>query len=87
MNIHWMQIFPNSFTTLGVPLLAGRDFNQHDMQKWAGDIHCRREGRQPGEPPPPNRVAIINESMARRFFKNENPIGRLFAAAPLAHNP
>src|SRR5262249_25774846 len=30
MNIHWMQVFPNSFTTLGVPLLAGRDFDQHD---------------------------------------------------------
>jgi hypothetical protein len=63
--ISWMQVYPNSFATLGVPLLAGRDFGTQDNQVW--------------RPRPPSAlVGIINESMARRFFGNERPIGRRF---------
>ncbi len=60
MRIHWMQVHPNSFATLGIPLVAGRDFGPQDnrQSQW---------------------VAVINESMARRFFGNENPIGRRFS--------
>ncbi len=54
-----MQVYPNSFATLGMPLLAGRDFTPQDT----------RQSRQ---------VAIINESMARRLFGSENPLGRRF---------
>ncbi len=56
---HWTQVYPNSFETLGIPLVAGRDFSPRDDQQAP-------------------RVAVINESMARRFFGNENPIGRRF---------
>src|SRR5262249_54621295 len=57
--IPWMQVFPNSFATLGIPLLAGRDFMTQDTRQ-------------------SQRVAIINESMAHRFFGSENPLGRRF---------
>jgi predicted permease len=60
MDIHWMQAYPNSFATLGIPLVAGRDFSPQDDRQ-------------------SQRVAVINESMARRFFGNENPIGRRFS--------
>jgi predicted permease len=60
MDIHWMQVYPDSFAALGIPLVAGRDFSPQD----------NRQSR---------RVAMINESMARRFFGNENPIGRRFS--------
>jgi len=30
MRISWMQVYPNSFATLGLPLLVGRDFNSQD---------------------------------------------------------
>jgi putative ABC transport system permease protein len=60
MDIHWMQVYPNSFAALGVPLLAGRDFSPQDDRQ-------------------SQRVAVINESMARRFFGNENPVGRRFS--------
>ncbi len=59
MEIHWTQIYPNSFAALGIPLVAGRDFNAQDNQQAP-------------------RVAIINESMARRFFGNQSPVGRSF---------
>jgi predicted permease len=59
MAINWMQVYPNSFATLGMPLLAGRDFTPQDTKQ-------------------SQRVAIINESMARRLFGSENPLGRRF---------
>jgi predicted permease len=52
-----MQVYPDSFATLGMPLLAGRDFTPQDNQQ-------------------SQVVAIINESMARRFFGGGNPLGR-----------
>jgi len=47
------------FTTMGLPLRAGRAFNEHDTQT-------------------SQKVAVINETMARRFFPNESPIGYRF---------
>src|SRR5262249_47500741 len=59
MVIPWMQVYPRSFATLGIPLVAGRDFNPQDSLQAP-------------------KVGIINESMARRFYGNERPIGRFF---------
>jgi predicted permease len=61
------------FQALGIPLLKGRFFT-------------RVENYRPGSSDPPCRgmcgfdkqVAIINETLARRFFPGEDPIGRRF---------
>jgi len=45
------------FSTMGIPLLAGRVFAQDD-----------REGAAP--------VAIINDTMASRFWPNQDPLGK-----------
>jgi putative ABC transport system permease protein len=50
---------PGYFATMGVPLIAGREFTDRDIV---------------GAP----KVAIINETMARYFFGDTNPIGRRF---------
>jgi predicted permease len=71
MVIPWMQVYPSSFATLGVPLLAGRDFGSQDSQQWRPANICPPSARAP-------QVGIINESMARSFFGNESPIGRRF---------
>ena len=66
---HWMQVYPNSFAALGIPLLAGRDFSPQENKE-------------------SKAVAVINESMARRFFGDENPIGRRFGFAfPIRRDP
>jgi ABC-type antimicrobial peptide transport system permease subunit len=44
---------------MGTPLLAGRDFNDHDTV---------------GAP----KVALVNQSFAKRFFAGKNPVGRTF---------
>ncbi len=49
----------NYFDTMGIPLLAGRDFTEQDN---ADATH----------------VGIINEELARRFWPNQDPIGRKF---------
>ncbi len=84
MKIFEMQVYPNSFAALGIHLLAGRDFGPQDIQQWAPGLRCVRGGRPAEEGPPPTRVGIINESMARRFFASESPIGRRFGFADFA---
>ncbi len=54
------SVDPEYFTTMRIPLLAGRTFTDFDD----------------GEPQP---VAIVNQSMARRFWPNEDPIGKRFS--------
>jgi predicted permease len=57
-----MRVGPGFFATLGTPIVAGRDFDQ-------------REVRPPGAAPAPWRTVIVNESFARRYFKDRSPIG------------
>ena len=45
------------FQVLGIPLIAGREFNQFDTLE-------------------STQVAIINQTMARRYWPNEDPLGK-----------
>ena len=56
-NTNYYSVTPDYFPAMGIRLIRGRLFNQHD------------DARAP-------RVAIINETLARQFFPNENPIGK-----------
>jgi predicted permease len=58
LNNNWVA--PTYFATVGIPLLAGRDFSARDT------------GQSP-------RVAIVSESIARRFFAGQNPLGKRLA--------
>jgi predicted permease len=48
---------PGYFPAMGIPLLAGRSFTEHDT---AGS----------------SRVVLINETLSRNFWPNENPVGQ-----------
>jgi predicted permease len=56
------------FKTMGIPLVQGRDFSDRDVRYEPIDQTV------PG--PPPYKVAIVNESFARRYFRERSPIGR-----------
>ena len=56
-HVYMNTVSPGYFATLGIPLLAGRDFDARDT-----------EGRPP--------VAIINETLAGRFWPGESAIGK-----------
>jgi predicted permease len=61
-QVHIAAVSPGFFTTLGAPLLAGRDFGEHDV-------------RVEGAKEPKFRSVIINERMARHYFNGRNPLG------------
>jgi predicted permease len=56
------------FSTMGIPLIAGRSFNSQDTQNSP-------------------KVAVISETMARRFFPNGSAIGRRFGIGETPSNP
>jgi predicted permease len=66
------------FTTLGIPLLLGRDFRSEDEPAVTpGESSLGQLGRSSGggrakEPP----LCIISESLARRLFATTNSVGR-----------
>jgi predicted permease len=61
----WNQVLPGFFSTMGVPLVAGREFTPRDL----GD---RR------------RVAIVNETYAKRFYPQGDVLGRHLGLGPTA---
>lgn len=56
------------FSTMGIPLVAGRTFSAQDTQNSP-------------------KVAVINESMARRFFPNGSAVGHRFAVGESPDHP
>ncbi len=57
-------VTPHYFHTMGIPLLAGRDFTGQDRGAfWLGESPW---------------TLIVNETFARRYWPNENPIGKRF---------
>ena len=60
------QISPNYFATMGVPILAGRDFTPNDTRevKHSADAF----GWVPA-------TVMINEKFAKKYFAGRNPIG------------
>ncbi|HET7217156.1 MAG TPA: ABC transporter permease, partial [Vicinamibacterales bacterium] len=72
------SISPGYFKAMGIPLLAGRDFNERDERTVAA-----AEGESDF------RVAIVNERFARHYFGDTNAVGRRigFGADPTSRTP
>ncbi len=61
----WRVISPGFFAALGVPIIAGRDFNALDGQN-SNDRSSKNE-----EP-----VVIVSETLAKRMFPNQDAVNR-----------
>jgi putative ABC transport system permease protein len=72
MFCHGLHVGPKFFATMGIPLLAGRDFGAQDERP----IQATQAGQSQAITVP--RVAVINQTMAQYFFPNQNPLGRRF---------
>jgi putative ABC transport system permease protein len=66
MNPFCNAVSPGYFKTMQIPLVAGRDFDDRDARYVKGDPNGV----------PMFRVAIVNESYAKRYFGDRSPIGR-----------
>ncbi len=51
------SISPDYLSLMGIPLLAGRDFTEHDSTS-------------------SSKVMLVNHSFARRFFPDQDPVGK-----------
>jgi predicted permease len=65
IDSYFNAVSPGYFETLGIPLIAGRDFEARDLPP----VNPR-----PGEPD--TRVAIVSETFARRYFAGGQAVGR-----------
>jgi macrolide transport system ATP-binding/permease protein len=54
--VEYNEVGPDYFTTMGIPLVSGREFTRADDEKAA-------------------LVAVVNETMAARYWRGRNPIG------------
>jgi putative ABC transport system permease protein len=61
-SAQWRLVAPGYFRTMGIPLLAGRDTNDRDLREGDGGFVG----------------VVISEEMARRYWPDQNPIGRRF---------
>jgi len=69
----WQRVAPDYFRTLGIPLVAGRDFTANDNP--TGD-----NATAP--------VALINETLAQHYFPTGNALGqRITLGSPRPANP
>jgi putative ABC transport system permease protein len=60
-------VSPGFFTTLGIGLLAGRDFDENDVR------------RADAEPAASSQVAVLSTTAARQLFPGQSPIGQRFS--------
>jgi len=68
MNPFCNAVSPGFFKTLQIPLVAGRDFDDRDVRYI--------EATRGPDTLPAYRVAIVNESYAKKYFGDRSPIGR-----------
>ncbi len=65
----WRVISPGFFASLGVPIIAGRDFNALDGQNKDGQ-------NSDGSNNNPEPVVIVSQTLAQRMFPNQDAVNR-----------
>ncbi len=66
----WRVISPGFFASLGVPIIAGRDFNALDGQNKNGQN--KNDQNDKNEEP----VVIVSQTLAQRMFPNQDAVNR-----------
>lgn len=62
-EVQTLNVAPGYFETMGLPMLMGRDFDPGEINNKPGEF---------------SKAAVINETMARRYFGQSNPLHRRF---------
>jgi putative ABC transport system permease protein len=80
LSAGYRVITPGYFKTLGIPVVAGRGFTAQDARVAVPLIRWFPQQRLPPgfNEPQAAPVAVINQSMARRFWPGADPVGHRF---------
>jgi predicted permease len=75
-----VTVGPRFFETMKIPLVAGRDFGPQDERPVSPGNQPAFKGAEPQQnlADAPPLSAVINQTMARYFFGQQNPIGKRF---------
>jgi predicted permease len=73
-----LLVGPRFFETMQMPILTGRDFGPQDERPVAAPTSGNSVPPSPGVEAPP-LSAVINQTMARYFFGDANPLGKRFS--------
>jgi predicted permease len=71
---NYMQVGPQFFATMRIPLQAGRDLSGADFAASAA-----RASLPPSAPPDPHAApvtVVVNQAFVRRYFPHANPLGQ-----------
>lgn len=79
------SISPGYFHAMGIPLVHGRDFSAEDVSASLALDRRAKDLFDKSDKPPAEQTnsmvypAVINETMARHFWPNEDPLGKLYS--------
>jgi putative ABC transport system permease protein len=79
--VEWTSTTPGYLRAMGIPLLSGRALADADMAHTA-EVSRKLQALPDNATPPPNLEisVVINQTMARKFWANQDPLGRTFHA-------
>ncbi|HEY1241756.1 MAG TPA: ABC transporter permease, partial [Bryobacteraceae bacterium] len=71
--VDFNAVSPQFFETMGIPILAGRDFRDQDSPAFTPDPADKPDPALKNAGP---RVIIVNQSFAKKFFGNRPAVGK-----------
>jgi predicted permease len=73
-----LDVGPGFFAAMGIPFVAGRDFNSADF-----DLAAANRGATATTAPTP---VIVNQEFVKQYLGKENPLGKQFGQSPASAN-